>query len=99
MTSTSPDGDPSTDASKYQNEPSNNGVDVTCLVQQMGQNYILVPSEAAPSDTNEEWNKNRGVTINQAPKGLSLTSGSEMSTSRKRFKEREHIYAEAVCSL
>lgn len=90
LASTFPDGDPS----KYPKDPSNN----TCWVQQTGQNYTLVPSESTPSDTGEECNKNRHVKINQAPEGLSLASGSEIFTGAKRFKEREHIYAQAVCS-
>ena len=91
LTSTSPDGDPS----KYPKEPSNN----SCLVQETGQNYTLVPSKSTPSDTGEEWNKTRLVKINQPPEGFSFASGSEIFTNAKRFKEREHIYAQAVCSF
>ncbi len=93
-------GDPSTCAIKSNPEESaNNGVDATHSIQQTDQNCAPGPSEPGPAaDLIEERSKNRSVMINQALEGLSLTNGPEISTRRKRVKEREHIYAQAVCS-
>jgi hypothetical protein len=87
-------GDPSTCE-----ESPNNGVDDTHSVQRTDQNRTLGPSEPGPAaDSIEERSNNRPVMINQALEGLSLTNGPEISNRRKRVKEREHIYAQAVCS-
>lgn len=93
-------GDPSTCTIKSNPEQSaNNGVDVAHSIQQTDQNYTLGASEPGPAaDSIEEHSKNRSVMINQALEGLSLTNGAEASTRKKRVKEREHIYAQAVCS-
>ncbi|KAF8624771.1 hypothetical protein AX15_005662 [Amanita polypyramis BW_CC] len=99
-TSTPPNGNPSslTNLSHpTQNEnvrpPTSNAANAAVSMQRENRDSSLEKSGTTVVDTDVVCNNNRYARINQTLERLSLVSGSEIPASKRRFREREHIYA------
>ena len=94
-------GNPSTCTNLTQNvrPPTNSAMNTTAPIQHEDRESSPENSGATSVvDANVGYGKNCYARINQTLEGLSLTSGSEIPTGKRRFREREHIYAQAVRS-